>query len=298
MTDYLLCGWRVRSDLPLPELLPWTGDGRAADVRVRLAEVPPPDPATQRGPFFAAGRDGSATFTVAGVARYLVRDGGEILVEPAPEAEPRAVRLFLLGSPLGVLCHRRGVLPLHASCVRLEDGAVAFAGPSGAGKSTLAAALLGHGHAILSDEICVVTFDDAGAPWVLPAFPRLRLWRDALDALGIAPGPLTPSRASLAKFDLPHETAFDPTPVPLRAVYHLSGTRAAGEAPTGFRTVGQLRDNVFQWRLANWLGLQEQTFRSVTRLAGAVPTHLLARPEALDGVAAFAAALAARLAGP
>ena len=32
--DYVLCGWRVRSALPLPEVAPWRGDDRPPDVTI------------------------------------------------------------------------------------------------------------------------------------------------------------------------------------------------------------------------------------------------------------------------
>jgi hypothetical protein len=33
-TDYFLCGLRVRAAVPLPDLLPWTGDDRMPDVTI------------------------------------------------------------------------------------------------------------------------------------------------------------------------------------------------------------------------------------------------------------------------
>ena len=47
--DRQLCGWRVRTDVPLPELLPWTGDaGHPPDIQIRLGPLPgsPQDDAT------------------------------------------------------------------------------------------------------------------------------------------------------------------------------------------------------------------------------------------------------------
>jgi hypothetical protein len=74
-----------------------------------------------------AGRD--AMLTVPNIGRYLVRDGREIIVDPAPDAPDRDVRLFLLGSTLGILCHQRGLLPIHANAIVVGGGAVAFSRP-------------------------------------------------------------------------------------------------------------------------------------------------------------------------
>src|SRR5262245_16919533 len=39
--DYALCGWRVRSAVELPEVMPWMGDDRAPDLVIRLGAAPP-----------------------------------------------------------------------------------------------------------------------------------------------------------------------------------------------------------------------------------------------------------------
>jgi hypothetical protein len=74
------------------------------------------------------------------IARYLVSEGREIVIERVPGGSDDAVRVFLFGSVFGALLHQRGVLPLHGSAVMPSRGATIFAGPSGSGKSMLAAA--------------------------------------------------------------------------------------------------------------------------------------------------------------
>jgi hypothetical protein len=39
MVDRVLCGWRLRSDLPLPDFFPWVGDDRQPDVTVHLGQA-------------------------------------------------------------------------------------------------------------------------------------------------------------------------------------------------------------------------------------------------------------------
>ena len=48
------------------------------------------------------------------------------------------------GLGISILLHQRGYVTLHASCVNLGSGAVAFLGDSTAGKSFIAAALHAH----------------------------------------------------------------------------------------------------------------------------------------------------------
>lgn len=62
---------------------------------------------------------GQLLLTVDGVARCLVQDGKEIIVEGAPESDDDSLRLFLLGSTLGALLQQRGMLTLHSSAIEV-----------------------------------------------------------------------------------------------------------------------------------------------------------------------------------
>ena len=143
-------------------------------------------------------------------ARYLVRGGREIVVDPSPGGSERNLRLFLLGSALGILCHQRGLLPLHANAIVVEGGAVAFAGHSGAGKSTLAAHFQRSGYEVLCDDVCMISFDEAGRPFAWPGLPRLKLWGDAAAAFGHDSSSLDQAIEGLDKYHVPMAGAGTP----------------------------------------------------------------------------------------
>jgi hypothetical protein len=166
--------------LPLPELLPGTG---CADVQVRLGEVDsvPPEARDRKG--YARADAQNACLFWPEVGAFQITRGNEITVEPAPGVEARALRLFLLGPALALLLSQRGLFVLHASAVEVEGCAVAFLGESGQGKSTTAAAFHAHGHPVIADDVVAVQIDD-GFPAVYPGYPQLKLWPEAVAALG------------------------------------------------------------------------------------------------------------------
>lgn len=266
-----LCGWRVASDVPLPDLLPWTGDERKPDVEILLGDVPEclPD-AVHSGPLLQVGADGSCRFAIPRVASYLIEGGRRVTLSPGVDVAAAEIRVFLLGTVFGILCHQRGLLPLHASCVRIGGSAVAFSGPSGIGKSTLAAAFACRGHAILADDVTVVDVSASGRPVVLPAFPRLKLWRDAMDSLSLSTEGLEQSRADLEKFHLRTESSFTADPLPLAAVYHLRDARdlrhEGQELLRGIQAVRDTNDNVYRGRLAQRLPGKQGLLDRVARL--------------------------------
>lgn len=227
---YSCFGFRLRSDLPLPELvvaLDAADQRPVVDVRVKALSAWPAESGELVHGVQTLGD--ACRFTIAGVATYLMRGGREILVDPAPGATARTVRLFLLGSALGLLIHQRGLLPLHANTIVMDGRAHAFAGPSGAGKSTLAAWFAQAGHRVLGDDLCVVGFDQRGAPQTWPGLPRLKLWAEAAAAFRHDVAALDRAMEEGDKFHLPLPDDGDAAPVPFRRLYLLERGEAGAE---------------------------------------------------------------------
>ncbi|UIJ44705.1 hypothetical protein LZK98_16855 [Sphingomonas cannabina] len=215
--------FRLRSEIPLGELTPADDpDDARPIVEIRLDKLPELLTGAPPAVHGLQAANGEALLTVTGNARYLIREGREIVVDPLPGAAERNVRLFLLGSALGILVYQRGLLPLHANAIVVEGGAVAFTGQSGAGKSTLAAHFQRAGYPVLCDDVCVVGFDDAGVPLAWPGLPRLKLWEDAAHAFGHDPAALDRAVEGLEKFHVPIGRTADARPVPLRRLYTLA----------------------------------------------------------------------------
>jgi hypothetical protein len=218
---YDLFGLRVGSEIELPELFA-SEPGEAADVRIRRGAIP------NRGEEKTGinVREGGALLCIPNVGRYWMADGAEIVVEADPAGSERNVRLYLLGSAFAAILHQRGLLPLHANAVEVDGRAIAFMGHPGAGKSTLAAWFHDRGFRILSDDVCVVTFDEAGRALAHPGIPRLRLWREALEATGRTAEAYELSFDDMDKYNVPTAAHVDQA-IPLSHVYLLE--KADGE---------------------------------------------------------------------
>jgi hypothetical protein len=172
------------TDLLLPELPLGRAEAGDRTVSICLGEAP----AKLSAPLAVAesyeANDGEFLLRLPGVATYYVRDGVEIVIDRTAGAPELDVRSYLMGNLFAVLCHQRGLLPLHASAIATSRGAVAFLGTSGAGKSSMVAFLSKRGHRVLADDVCLV---DPAAPRhqrVLPVAPWLKLWSTTLEAMG------------------------------------------------------------------------------------------------------------------
>lgn len=267
--DYSVFGLRVRSRLALPEL-PRAEAGAAPDVVIGYGDIDlsPAEPGY-------APTDAGTLLTVPEVGRYLIREGREVVVEAAAGASERNLRLFLLGSAFGALLHQRGLLPLHANVIDMGGRAIAFSGHSGAGKSTIAAWFHDRGYRVLGDDVCVVGFDSDGRALAHPGIPRLRLWRDALDASSRTTDGYERSFDRLDKYDVP--TGGEPQPlepIGLAAIYLL---RKADEGSpgvhrlTGAAAVETLVSNTYRGGYLKTIGRTGTHLATCVQLAKAVP---------------------------
>ena len=211
---YDLFGLLVSSEIELPELNPSRSAG-APDVVIRRGLVPIQGAADGIS-FFAEG----AQLNIPGVGRYWMAHGRHMIVDGDAAASAKNVRLYLLGSAMAAILHQRALLPLHANAIVIEGKAIGFMGHPGAGKSTMAAWFHDRGHPVLADDVCVVTFDEHGAPVAHPGIPRLRLWQEALTATGRSSGEFEASFDDMEKYNVPIAQQVT-AGVPLSHVYLL-----------------------------------------------------------------------------
>ena len=279
MTLYSLYGLCFASEVPLPEALP-AASGAAVDVRIRIAPVPeagiPGGVAVEEGSMATAHE---FWLSVPGVARYLVRGGSEMLVDPHPECDDASLRLYLLGSCLGALLTQRGRLVLHGNAVQVGNACLVCLGDSGAGKSTLAAAFAQQGYPVLADDVIAV--DEVGR--AIPGIPRVKLWQDAADRLGIPTHGLRRICPDMEKYDWPLAERFCREALPIRWIFLLSTGEQTGSAATaveGFERFRILRDNSYRFHFLSAMSRLPHHLTQCAALSGGA--EFLRLPRALD----------------
>lgn len=286
-------GCQIHSDIPLPELIPQ--QATATDLRITLGAVPASLPSAQ-GRKHGVQIDGNtALLDVPGIARYLVEQGRNIRVDPSPNAEMVDIRLFLLGTAFGIACHQNGTFPLHASAVVVDQRAIAFVGPSGAGKSTLGTWLARAGYPLLTDDVCILTLPQNSAPTAHSGSPRIKLWKDALQALEIDHRKLQRDMTRTDKFHLTLNQTNAAFSAPLQAIYLIDDKNASSvkiEGPLDhLSAVATIADNTYRQELIELLGVSRQHFHSCTEIARHVPVYHIRRPRSLRTMTAVVSQL-------
>jgi hypothetical protein len=160
----------------------------------------------------------------------------------------------------------------------------------------LAAALHRRGHPLLCDDIGVVVPDAEGAPLFYPAFPRIKLWRDALDHFALDPAALTRDWVCAEKYHLQLHDTFHRRPLPLRRIYFLErgegGEPAAVQPLARARGVPLLVANTYRAGQVRRTGDFRAHFTRCARVAERVVLRRYTRPWSLAQMEASLDALA------
>jgi hypothetical protein len=290
---YLLFGLTVRSSVALPcQQLSHTHG--AADVELLEAtdrEISE-SCAAPRTHFEAEGfwecgnyEDGAARVCWKDHFDFVVSaDGTRVLWRRLVGVSDEVLFTYLLNQVLSFCLLARGIEPLHATAIVVGDSAIAFLGDSGFGKSTLAAAMLGKGYPLLTDDVLVLSFKGQEV-LVLPSLARIKLTPDSADAF-------FPGRRSInmnnftPKMILPLQAwEHASSPVPLRALYLIpskpSTSKVSIRRVYGRASFLPLIQNTFNNSVLAQSRIKQQ-FAFASRLVRIVPIKRMSYPKRFD----------------
>lgn len=181
MHQYWAFGLNINSEIEFPELLPHNFD--VSDLTVTVGKAPEKlegNDVINRVRVSASPRE--YLLNLDNIARYYVKNGNEIIVDPAKNTDKDSIRLFLLSNAMAAILHQQGKVPFHASGIITEHGVILFTGRSGTGKSTTVYGLKKLGYNLFTDDVCVLNFNDT--TWKVeatPSYPLIKLWEDVID---------------------------------------------------------------------------------------------------------------------
>ncbi|HUS55450.1 MAG TPA: hypothetical protein VMY41_15780 [Thermohalobaculum sp.] len=299
MTGYGYRGYGLNlvSELELPEFLP-APVAIDADISIRL------DPASidtwrdSAGPDgeFVSIRQGGHLLRVSGVAFYHVSGGREICIAAEPGADPGLVRLFTIGSAMGMALHQRGVMVLHGATVARGGVARIFVGDSGAGKSTLAARLGRAGCAVLGDDTMALWNAPTrkSGKWLWQGSRVFKLWEDSIAAMGMGTDGLDRLGNRTDKYYVPNPDSEANLAVGADAGVELAEILVLEEAEgppriepiDGLRALQAVAVNTYRREYVSLLGREPEHFRQCGELVRDVTVSRLIRPWGLPSIPA------------
>lgn len=273
---YTAYGLGISSEFVFPEL---ELAEKAQDVVIRSGKLS----SSVRG---AIHEETSFLGEIPGVGTFLIREGEEIIVDPASGADEALLRTNILGPALAVLLRQRGLFVLHASSIVGYGGVVAFLGGSGWGKSTLVDTLYSRGYSIIADDITAIHVGTDSPFLVAPAYPSIKLWPDAAEHLGYAGEELPVLHPQTKKRIHYVPRGFPRTSLPLRRMHVLAlGTRNESEPLSPQAAFVELVRHSRAVGLLKSPASIQMHFQQCARLVKEVPIRRLTRQASLSGLA-------------
>uniref|UniRef100_B8HL62 HPr kinase n=1 Tax=Cyanothece sp. (strain PCC 7425 / ATCC 29141) TaxID=395961 RepID=B8HL62_CYAP4 len=305
MPQYIVYGLRLNAESHIPGLVPLCHPQPfPADIQVYLGEKPScqiePLPYYQSRSQLDNGQpqlqvwklaSGGFQFRYGDGTQFWLSDRGAQIWATWPEdLTLEDTCTYFLGPILAFVLNLRGFTCLHASAIVIENQAIGFCGRAGAGKSTTAAYLAQQGFPILTDDVLTLQ-ESNGQFWVIPAYPRVRLWNASVTGLFGHPEHLpriVPSHPTWDKrfLDLTQPGyQFHSQPVPLRKVYVLKRRDSNLSAPhlqpqSCQDSLLSLLDQAYTKRLLSKTSHARQ-FLTLGRLVQQIPVSQLTLPDRL-----------------
>jgi len=294
--SYSIYGLRLEVDQSLPEFVR-AANGAAADVEVWMRQVPVWATRAAAGSKQLRFGSGDAQdelpasvqvwrYVGSGAFHFVYRDGVEFVIDShgqrisatcSGSATLQDAASYLVGVILGFALRLKGRIALHASVVAIENRAVVLLGDAGSGKSTTAAAFAVMGYEILADDVCV-PIESGGDFWVEPAYPGIRLWPDAVNAMFGSDDALPKITPTWDKrfLDLSGEKyRFHSNRLPIGALYWLVESQSAENTPcVKDMRASELMMNLVAMSYPGYLldsEMKSDEFDTLARLAATVP---------------------------
>ncbi|MCM3127344.1 aldolase [Paenibacillus provencensis] len=281
VSAYLAFGLTIQSELPLPELTPSVVSGEEnIDVTIQFGDLSSVCIDWRLAEQNFQSRNDQFLFQIPEVGAFHVVQGRAVTVMPHKDSDLSRVRLYLLGTCMGVLLLQRNILPLHGSAVAVKGYAFAFVGESGAGKSTLSAAFVNRGYRLISDDVIAVCTDQSILK-VSPAYPQQKLNALSLDLLTMNSDGLSVIKDEW-KYAVPRKKDFSQVKLPLAGVYEL----IASEQPdvqlhpvSSLEGIQLLQAHTYRLPLVKRIQSMQWHFNKVTEIASQVELCRLHRPK-------------------
>src|SRR5699024_10349861 len=185
ITSYTAFGITISSDYFLPELKHISLKDCKQDLTIKKENLSSLWSKHVQTDSYYYIKENFCMVRVPGVAIYKIEDGRKISVSPFDGSSEDQIRLYILGTCMGVALMQRKMLPIHGSCIAIDGKAYAIVGDSGAGKSTLASAFINRGFDLLTDDVIALKLSEDNVPIVIPSYPQQKLWQKSLDQLGV-----------------------------------------------------------------------------------------------------------------
>ena len=293
---YIAYGIPIRSSIELPAFVPFSEHSEIPSIHVSEGKTPEnlENPPTTTKPF-ATFNENEFLYTVPDVARYYVRQGRQIIIEPLG-GDWSEILLIFYSNCLAATLFQRNIIPFHVSGVFVEANKVLlFAAPSRTGKSTTAVMLQEKGYAPFTDDTAVLYVEN-GKCYAQASYPMIRLWQNSIANQSVLEEhEKQPIRTDMEmdKYGFFFHDAFVQHKVEVAGIVFLeeegSDIQIMSYKPA--TAMQYLGNNIYRKQWLNGMKKQMLQFTQLTSIAGCTPAWKATRPKGQNTFQTFADAL-------
>ncbi|OXS59069.1 ABC transporter family protein [Bacillus sp. V-88] len=281
-TFYRAFGLNIQSEIPLPEVKRMKEILNHIDVNIGVGDLREEWKEHGKEGKFAVIND-TVMFHIKNTAIFSVVKGERVIVSPFENADENKIRLYLLGSCMGIILLQRKILPLHGSAVLIDGKVYAIIGHSGAGKSTLASTLMKTGYKLISDDVIAVSLSENQEIIVHSSYPQQKLWEESLEKLDLPMNQYSRLFEREKKYAIPVGSYFhNGERMPLAGIFELEKSEqeqlTIEKVQKSIEKLPVLFHHTFRNSVLNRLGLLEWHFSSTASLADQVEMYKIKRP--------------------
>ena len=219
---YRVYGLNVKSEILIPELTVLEEDKRN-NIDVNICYKPMDSDIKMKMMFEgkkANYEKQKMWFHIDNLATYCITNGNEVAIELCENPDHQLVKVYILGSVLGMVLLQKNILAIHGGSIVMNNNGYIFTGDKGAGKSTLTTALRQRGYGFVSDD--VATIKSGKDSMIYPGFGYQKLCEDTMVKLGYNTEEFEPFRSDFnIKYIVPALDSFIDKEVPCKAIFEL-----------------------------------------------------------------------------
>ena len=273
-------GFTIASEMKLPELIQIKESSSSIEIVIQYEDLLNEWNSAEENEKGYSVQGNRILFEIEDVAVFAVDSGKKISISPHLGSDEDEIRLYVLGTCMGIILMQHHLLPLHGSAIVLDGEAYAIVGESGAGKSTLASAFMNQGYKLLSDDVIPICFTGK-RPMVIPSYPSQKLWQESLDHFGMKSSNYQPLYGRETKFSVPVIEGFLPQSIPLAGVIELLPVEehTISISPVnGLERLHTLFKHTYRNLFLKPLALMDWHFQSSVQLSKQLTIYQLKRP--------------------
>lgn len=283
---YKVYGLNIKSEMKIQELSKLDKDSNI-DAKINYGTVCNEIKDLIKMGYNAAYKKQDMWFNIQNVAIYHITNGNQVLIEPYENADKQLIKVYILGSVLGMVLLQKDIVAIHGGGIVINNKGYVFTGDKGAGKSTITTALRKRGYKFVADDVCSIKQGEINK--IHPGFGYQKLCDDTMVKLGYNPDDYEPFRSDFnIKYIVPALEEFVDKEVYFEGVFELTVSdvdKVEIEEIKGIEKIQRLIKNIFRIEMLQYCGgIHATYFKKCSDIAKNIKYYKITRPKDIFSV--------------